>query len=565
MKHLILHHPNGTLDTFSLIGKQTVAQTLWTDGRLVPPPLCSGLGKCGHCQVQFIAKAPPVTTEEQTYFTSEALEKGWRLACRHNAEDGMEIRLFLGTEESHPKKGIESIYSQQTSCAKTSSIPTPVAEAITPATTPLKATPHQQIDNIPSSPALQGQAPFQLAVDLGTTSLHWSLIDSTGQECATGAMLNPQMGAGSDVMSRIAYAQTSQGRQTLQRLVINALRAIIDTLGVADSITECCIAGNTAMTAIMADVDMHTLAAAPYEVPFAGGTSIALPNLPPVWIPPQPAPFIGGDVSAGYSALLAHHPIRYPFLLADLGTNGEFVLALSEEHSILTSIPLGPALEGIGLRHGTVATPGVITEWTLSPFGLQPQRLPFPEGTVAPPVAGISGTGYLSLLHTLLRAGVLDEQGHFIQCPPSPLARRISNALQRIHGELHLPLGDGIDISSGDIEEVIKVKATFSLALKQLLGVAEISVNALSQIYIAGSLGRHVAPHDLTGLGFIPAESESRIIAIGNASLDGAKTLLTTPHMRTTIQAWVRHCERVEQTELDNFTKQFLEHMRFSF
>lgn len=56
--------------------------------------------------------------------------------------------------------------------------------------------------------------PFRLAVDLGTTSIHWRLLDGTGHEAASGQALNPQMGAGSDVVSRLAAARNQEGPGT---------------------------------------------------------------------------------------------------------------------------------------------------------------------------------------------------------------------------------------------------------------------------------------------------------------------------------------------------------------
>ena len=65
------------------------------------------------------------------------------------------------------------------------------------------------------------------------------------------------------------------------------------------------------------------------------------PDLPPARIPPLLAPFVGADISAGMAAIaFGPDPPRYPYLLADLGTNGEFALALSPEEYLLASVPM---------------------------------------------------------------------------------------------------------------------------------------------------------------------------------------------------------------------------------
>lgn len=74
--------------------------------------------------------------------------------------------------------------------------------------------------------------PFRLAVDLGTTSIHWRLLDGTGYEAASGQALNPQMGAGSDVVSRLAAARNQEGRERLGHLVLRFLQRVVSDVGV---------------------------------------------------------------------------------------------------------------------------------------------------------------------------------------------------------------------------------------------------------------------------------------------------------------------------------------------
>ena len=123
------------------------------------------------------------------------------------------------------------------------------------------------------------------------------------------------------------------------------------------------------MTDIFLNRDVEGLCAAPYRLARSGDETVTLPDLPPVYIPPLPAPFVGGDISAGLAALLDAN-IPRPFVLADLGTNGELALVTEAGGLWLTSVPLGPALEGIGPECGQLAGPGVITGFALAPSGV---------------------------------------------------------------------------------------------------------------------------------------------------------------------------------------------------
>ena len=48
-----------------------------------------------------------------------------------------------------------------------------------------------------------------------------------GHEAASGQALNPQMGAGSDVVSRLAAARNQEGRERLGHLVIRFLQRVV--------------------------------------------------------------------------------------------------------------------------------------------------------------------------------------------------------------------------------------------------------------------------------------------------------------------------------------------------
>ena len=198
--------PEGYKDTPLAISGETLAQCIYTSGMFAPPALCSGLGRCGLCRVRFISEAPASLQAEEEALSHHDLENGWRLACRHTPQPGMHVlvpALPFADEESRTK-----------------------------------------MHAAPVEPAHAG-----LAVDLGTTSVCWQqtpLEEESFPQYAEGGMTNPQMGAGSDVISRLAFAAQENGAHTLQRLIINALRRTLHALPTHPK--ELCIAANPAMT-----------------------------------------------------------------------------------------------------------------------------------------------------------------------------------------------------------------------------------------------------------------------------------------------------------------------------
>ena len=508
---------------------ESLSRALWLSGRLRPLPLCGGLGRCGRCRLRFPHDAPPPLPAEEAVFSLRELNAGWRLACRRQVSEAAcaaPLGLELPQEDFAPEAAVAPEIARAHAAGRE----------------------------------------LALAVDLGTTSVYWRALALDGAEpgatVAEGHFLNPQAGAGADVMSRLAVARAPQGRARLAGLAREAVRRIVDGLRSSDGrVARVCLAANTAMTDIFLDRDVEGLCAAPYRAAHAGHETACLPGLPPVYIPPLPAPFVGGDVSAGLAALLEVRTPR-PFVLADLGTNGELALVTAQGELLLASVPLGPALEGIGPECGQLAGPDVVTDFSLSPAGLAAHS---PDGSSGP-ARGISATGYLSLLGLLLQLGLLDASGLFAHASsPSlmPLARKLAAGLRKERGRTHLYLPRGLRLAAADVEELLKVKAAFALALDALLAAAGVPPRDVAALCLAGALGEHIRPDILEQLGFVPAGLGSRIRAVGNASLDGAALLALHPEKGAALARLCAGARVLPLVEDPDFHHAYLRRMRF--
>ena len=595
---------------------QTLAQAVYLSGFFRPPVLCSGLSLCGRCRMRILSAPclPEPTNIERRCFSQDELTLGWRLGCRHPAQPDIRIELPPGSGSIWGDTSSGIVFARGAG-PKTPALPR---------------------KNLPSSsdPKLNHYQQYVLAIDLGTTTLEWAVTPQTSpaghdplsDALWNGSCVNPQMGAGSDVLSRLAVARSLEGRATLHKLTVNAVNALTRTAqqharaaAPGADISALCLAGNPAMTALALDLDSAGLAAAPYSLPDRGGRWASLPDLPPLWIPPQLSPFVGGDLAAGYAFLAlnpAAPPPVFPFVLADMGTNGEFLLALGPDKALAASVALGPALEGSGLSMGSEARPGAVSGFVLQPGGLGALVLreedgpetgravgsgsvwrqtrkaqlctmgldsygPAPEDKAsltkyhdklshyravpAKPVeqvSGITGTGYLSLLRLLLHARAIDEYGHFSSNAAGPL-RGLFPPAQDARGERYLELPHGLRLYASDLEELLKVKAAFSLGLRRLLAAAGTASRDLSRVYLAGALGRHMDKEALETLGFFPPGFLPRLHAVGNSSLAGAALLLRHPPAREALTDWAAHVQTVNLAADPEFTGSFTSHMRF--
>ena len=465
---------------------------LWR-GRAV----CAGSGMCGKCAVRFLSTAPEPCVEDEARLGTEKLAAGWRLACRHAVTDSCRIEIS-GTPMKLPECG-------------------------------------------------RGEA---LAVDLGTTRIKWAVRSGSqvGPECT---VMNPQMAVGSEIMSRLRYALSSPvAREHLRRSVLEILNAVAAASGAASF----SLSANTTMVSLLLDFPLEGLAFAPYRLPWAGGETVRLsPAMPPVYVPPLLGPFIGADVSSGLAYITSLRP-SYPFVLADLGTNGEFVLALDSETYFATSVPMGPAIEGVGLCCGAAAGHGVLSKAELGPVGLRWNE----QG-----LNGISGTGYVSLLALLLRLCLVGLTGHF-QPGTMPLAQKVGERVrERALGRVLVLEGD-VFLAERDIEEFLKAKAGVNVALKTLLDRAGLAVGDVEAVYLAGALGEHSLPEDLCTLGFLPEIWRDKIHVAGNTSLAGTVLALGKEEVRGWLEKLTERVRVVSLVEGEEFGPAFMRAMRFA-
>jgi len=493
----------------------TMAQALFLDGFFTGRALCSGLGRCGLCRARYLGPAPEPTASERRKLGDGLLAAGWRLTCQHPVKSA-DLLLPAGAKGKPRRQAMR-------------------ARAVRPG--------------------------LVLAVDLGTTGLEWAALDH-GVPVARGSDVNPQMGAGAEIVSRLAFAAGDRGY--LRGLILDYLRGVV--AGLPGAPERMCLAGNPAMIHIALGLGTAGLARAPYHLDYAGGELASLADdLPQALIAPLFGPFIGGDASCGLIHLmLSRGAGDYPFLLADLGTNGEFLLALSPTEIWAASAPMGPALEGSGLSHGVLAGPGCAVAFKATPSRLVPVTFTGRDDFNG----GVSGTGYLSLLAALSRFGLIGLDGRFADLAAAPalgaLAARFG--LARVQGAPEAGLAfSKMTLWASDVEEVLKVKAACNAVLSGLLKAAGLAPGRLVHLDLAGALGFHARAADLEQLGFIPPGLGRILNKAGNTALAGALDLLAVP------AAWERAASlaasvRVLDLALDpGFEREYLTRMVFEY
>ncbi|MBU2429934.1 MAG: DUF4445 domain-containing protein, partial [Proteobacteria bacterium] len=419
--------------------------------RLSPASDCNGLGLCGKCKVQIVqGTASPLCSEETEHLRKKELDAGFRLACLCRVEGEVMIT------SSEPEISMQIQEQGFTACTF------PLNPVIKKQLIVLEPQTHESryqclvsktgvpIENtlaiagaLADSPSMLTAVKFQnrligietadtrstgfgIAVDIGTTTLVAALIDfNTGKTLATASAINPQFQLGSDVLSRIHFAQQSPSHldmlSSLLRNEINRLAAdLLETAG-ADP-TQCyliSVAGNTVMLHLLLGIDPRPLGRHPYQPVFletlevkASDLDIALSPFAVLQCLPGLSAFIGADIQAGLLALnLTKNTDNTLFI--DMGTNGEIVLCFNGK-MIATSTAAGPALEGMNISCGMKACNGAIDHVMLSGNKLDWTTI----GDASP--KGLCGSGLLDLVAALLKTGIIQKSGRIV--PPETAA-----------------------------------------------------------------------------------------------------------------------------------------------
>jgi uncharacterized 2Fe-2S/4Fe-4S cluster protein (DUF4445 family) len=399
-----------------------------------------------------------------------------------------------------------------------------------------------------------------LAMDLGTTTVVLRLLNlETGEIIADSSFENPQRFGGSDVMARIQY-DTEDGTHLLQRTLAGYLSHAIEELPVdPKTIYELVVAGNSTMRDLFFRLNVHSIGQSPYqsltELDLAAGrrtgTSL-VESAKHLGLPLHPKarvygmPIISGHVGADAAAcMLAINLANEDRLVAvmDIGTNTELIVG--NKHKIFAaSCPAGPAFEGGAIACGMPGLPGAIEKMQITEAGATRAQI---IGDV--PAEGICGSGLVDLLSELLRTGRINTLGRFE------------------HGDrftLDVKSDRPIFFTESDINELAQAKGANVAGFLVVFDQYGIRFDDLDVFYLAGGFGRHLNVASSKRIGLIPNIADSKIVQVGNASIEGACIALLSRTKRTELENLVRRVTHCRLETHPDFFNYFVEGCQFN-
>jgi len=374
---------------------------------------------------------------------------------------------------------------------------------------------------------------YGFAFDIGTTTISGQLVDLNSKKIlGTKATYNKQATFGSDVITRIIYAQEPDGLEKLHHAVIDGMNGMIKELTREhnvdlNNVTCLLCAGNTSMIHLLLRVDPTYIRRQPYVptanfVPTIRAAEAGIRVNPRGLLScvPGVSSYVGGDITAGIISCGLDKEEDL-CLLVDIGTNGEIVLG-NKEFLISCSASAGPAFEGSGVICGMRAVKGAIEKVKLNAKTLNVDYTTI--GNLKP--RGICGSGYIDLLSELLRTGIIDKNGKI----NDQKSKRIRDG--EYGKEFVIAFKKGIDLTSDivitemDIENLKRAKGAIYAAASILVKHMNFKFSDIKKFFIAGGFGTFIDIEKAIQIGLLPDIERERFIFVGNSSLAGARQIL---------------------------------------
>jgi uncharacterized 2Fe-2S/4Fe-4S cluster protein (DUF4445 family) len=415
------------------------------------------------------------------------------------------------------------------------------------------------------------------AVDVGTTTVVVLLVDLiSGEILSRAGGFNEQIRFGDNVLTRIEAARNPDNLSAMQRAIV--MQTIQPLLHQAceraerslDRIAGGVIAGNTTMLHLLTGEDPTPLGFAPFTPRFIAGKSLSAAEIlltadglapeTPLQLLPGIAAYIGADITAG---IFASGMIfdSAPSLLVDIGTNGEIVLQ-SDGKLTACATAAGPAFEGCGLRCGTRARDGAVSDIQLSlnPFHLETVVI---GGAPLSQANGLCGSAYVDFLASGRRSGLLGTNGRFdlSAWDGLPEENRLTDDGERALRLVDAGAAGNLCVSEVDVALLMQAKAAIGAGIEILLKTAGIRAEDLGCVYLAGGFGMHLDISHAIAIGLLPGIREDQVRVMGNTALAGALLALVDHNTLDEMEKLRPQIEVIELNLAEDFEDHYIDHL----
>jgi uncharacterized 2Fe-2S/4Fe-4S cluster protein (DUF4445 family) len=395
-----------------------------------------------------------------------------------------------------------------------------------------------------------------------------------GKVVASISLRNPQVMLGDDVMSRITAVSQNPGTlKRLQKMAVKAMEWGAGSLCRSSdvdphTIDTMVIVGNSTMIHIFLGEDPSSIGVFPYAPLFKEERSVAAGTLGLTFNPatevrtlPLISGFLGADIVGATLAVDLGHEAEGT-LLADVGTNGEIIF-LGKQGFSATSCATGPAFEGASIRHGMHAISGAIDAVKVDRQTGKAICSVIQKNPKQPKkVSGLCGSGVVSAVAELYRAGLIFNDGRFNTEAAPDLFQYEDELPEYILAPAGETLsGKAVTLAQKDIRAIQLAKGALYAGIQMLC--SEKGYERPSRLLIAGAFGSYIEKEDALAIGMFPAIASEDIKIVGNAAGAGAVLTLFDDNYRKKARDLVRDTEVLELALHADFQDIFIKSLAF--
>jgi methylamine methyltransferase corrinoid protein reductive activase len=388
---------------------------------------------------------------------------------------------------------------------------------------------------------------YAIAIDIGTSGIRAQALDIDSLEVISTAITLKHPLPGANVVDHLHFA-LKVGLETAHNILIESINKVINKLDInVQKVKRVAVCGNPIQLSLFHNIEIRdlaywgesTLKRLKIDAPSRNATvttskeiGLAIYEDAYVYIPPAIRHEIGADALAMlYKTDVLNKEGIY--LVIDFGTNAEIALVIDGE-VFASSAAAGPAIEGQMIHKGRLASPGAICD--LEDLGYEWKTiilnddLLITDGDVIDPsngkilsksdhiikATGITGTGVLAAFSLGIENDLI-----------------INSEIKTEDNKIHLQ--DDVDLKQEDIINIGKAIGAFRAAYLTLAEKADILLEDIDAVYMAGASGFYVDPVKSLSIGQIPPSSRE-IFQIGNTSLNMAKDMALNPDLLDELQ-----------------------------
>lgn len=473
--------------------------------------LCAGRGVCGKCRVRVTEGELAPTREDRATLAADLIEAGWRLACTARPEGDLTIALPEDEADTFRVLGAKGSGKRSAGAVR-------------------------------------------IAIDVGTTTLALALIDArTGSMLDVYTAVNRQRSFGADVISRIEAANNGSLAALRDCIREDLARGIASLLpGGCENLSQIAVAGNTTMLHLLMGHSCRTLGVSPFDPVELYPADRTVRELlggrvdsdAPARLLPGISTFVGADIVGGLLRC-GFDRLEEPWLLIDLGTNGEMALG-TKDRLLCTSTAAGPAFEGGNILWGTGGVSGAIDSVSISENRASVTTIG------GAPACGICGTGVIGAAAALVESVLVDDTGlladdYFDEGYPLATAAD----------------GRPIVFTQKDVREIQLAKAAVRAGMETLILRAGLSASDIRRVCLAGGFGAKLDVSRAVAIGLLPAELEGVVEAVGNTSLDGAALYMAEADAPGRALALAKHAQELSLAADLDFQRLYVDYMYF--